>query len=117
MSITWRGDLAANLRTVLEKSQRLDDDLYEGARVVLADSDERVPKESGDLVASGHIARDRGGNSTVGIVYGSVYARWIHEHMFFKHPRGGTAKFLELALLEKGDEAMNKAGEHLWRRL
>jgi hypothetical protein len=117
VSIVWRGNLAGELRTILAKTRRLDDDLYEGARVVLNDSNERVPKESGDLLATGHIKRDRAGNNAVAIVYTSVYARWIHEHLHFKHPTGGQAKFLETALLAKGSEAMNKAGEHLWRRL
>lgn len=117
MGLEWRGDLLGNLREVAAKAHRLDDDLAEGAKVVLADSDERVPKESGDLMATGLIKRDRGGNNTVAITYGTPYARWIHEHVTFKHPQGGSAKFLELAMLEKGEEAMNRAGEHLWRRL
>lgn len=117
MSIEWRGDLAGNLRTILAKTQRLDDDLYKGAEVILRESNALIPKESGDLLASGHIKRDRGGNNTVAIVYTSVYARWIHEHLSFKHPTGGQAKFLETAQLVKGAEAMNAAGEHLWRRL
>jgi hypothetical protein len=117
VSIEWRGDLLGNLREVLAKVQRLDDDLYEGARIVLADSEARVPKESGKLVATGVIKRDRAGNNAVAIEYGTPYARWIHEHVHFKHPSGGEAKFLETALLVKGREAINKAGEHLWRRL
>lgn len=117
MSIRWEGDLLANLRAMQAKAQRLDDDVYVGAQLVLADSKERVPKDSGDLATSGHIKRDRGGNNTVAIVYTSVYAHWIHEHLHFKHPHGGEAKFLETALLVKGADAVNKAGEHFWRRL
>lgn len=117
MSIEWRNTLSGALREVLAKTQRLDDDLYEGARIVLADSDARVPKESGKLAATGVIKRDRAGNNAVAIEYGTPYARWIHEHVTFKHPQGGQAKFLETALLEKGREAINAAGEHLWRRL
>lgn len=117
MSIEWRNSLTSGLREVLAKAQRLDDDLYVGARVVLEDSDDRVPKESRTLVRTGVIKRDRAGNNAVAIEYGTAYARWIHEHVHFKHPGGGEAKFLETALLVKGREAMNKAGEHLWRRL
>lgn len=117
MSLTWRGDLADGLRVVLAKSQHLDDDVAAGAEIILADSNERVPKESGDLAATGSVEPTRGGDGTVGIVYSSVYARWQHEHTFFKHPTGGEAKFLETAQLVKGNEAINKAGEHLWRRL
>ena len=117
MSVRWQNTLSAGLREVLAKTQRLDDDLYEGAQLVLADSDARVPKQSGRLVETGVIKRDRAGNNAVAIEYGTPYARWIHEHLHFKHPQGGQAKFLETALLVKGQEAVNKAGEHLWRRL
>lgn len=115
--IRWQNSLSAGLREVLEKTQSLDDDLYEGALVILADSDHRVPRESGVLMASGDVRKDRAGHNAVAIEYDSVYARWIHEHIHFKHPQGGEAKFLETALLVKGHEAINKAGEHLWRRL
>jgi hypothetical protein len=46
-----------------------------------------------------------------------VYARWVHEHLMFKHPFGGEAKFLETAMLTKGEAAINQAGEHFWGRL
>lgn len=117
MSLEWRGDLLGNLREILAKTQRLDDDVAVGARIILADSDERVPKRSGDLEKSGHVKRDRGGLNTAAIVYTSVYARWIHEHLGFRHPFGGQAKFLETAMLAKGPEALNAIGAHLWRRI
>lgn len=117
MSIEWRDTLSIYLREVLAKTQRLDDDLYEGAKIILKASDERVPKETGRLLAGGLVKRERSGNSAVGIVYGGPYARYQHEHLYFKHPTGGQAKFLETAMLEKGRAAINKAGEHLWGRL
>lgn len=117
MSIEWKDTLSFRLREVLAKTRRLDDDLYEGARIILKDSNERVPKREGHLVGTGVIKRDRAGNNAVAIEYGTPYARWIHEHLSFKHPGGGQAKFLETALLVKGHEAINKAGEHLWGRL
>lgn len=117
MTIEWRGDLIGNLRTMAAKARHLQDDAYAGAQVVLDDSNSRVPKESADLASTGSIRRDRGGDNTVAIVYTSVYAHWIHEHLFFKHPHGGEAKFLETAMVAKGSEFVNKAGEHFWRRL
>lgn len=117
MSIEWRDTLSGGLREVLAKAKRLDDDLYVGAKIVLDDSNERIPKESGNLARTGVRKRDRGGNNTVAIEYGTPYARWIHEHLTFKHPTGGQAKFLETAMLVKGHDAINKAGEHLWGRL
>lgn len=115
--VRWEDTLSTWLRQALAKSQHMQDDLAHGAKVILADSKERVPKEEGHLAATGEIKRDRGGVNTVAITYGTPYARYIHEHLFFKHPHGGTAKFLELALLEKGSEAINEAGEKFWRRL
>lgn len=84
-----------------------------GARVVLARSDQIVPKRSHDLENSGSVKVDRGGAKTVGIVYDSVYARWVHEHLWFKHPFGGSAKFLETAMHEKGKDAMRLAALEL----
>jgi hypothetical protein len=118
MSLLWRDNgLRGGLRDILAKSQHLDDDVYDGADVVLQRSRELAPKESSNLVRSSRVLRDRGGKNAVGIVYTSVYARYQHEHLHFKHPSGGQAKFLEIALLEKGPEAVNKAGEHFWGRL
>lgn len=115
--IEWRGDLVGELRAILAKTQVLDDDLADGATAVLDESNVLIPKESGDLMASGRIQKDRSGTNAVAITFDGPYARWIHEHMGFKHPRGGQAKFLETALLTKGKAAINAAGEHLWRRL
>lgn len=115
--IRWQDGLSGSLRLIAAKSQHLQDDAYEGAQVILREAKTLVPKESGHLAETGHVDRGRGGANTVGIVFRGPYARWIHEHMFFKHPRGGQAKYLEAAMLLKGDEAVNKAGNHFWRRL
>jgi hypothetical protein len=115
--LRFEDGLSGSLRRILAQSEHMQDDLAHGAKVILADSTERVPKESGDLAATGHIDRDRGGKNTVAVVYSSVYSHWIHEHLWFKHPHGGTAKFLELAMLAKGREAINEAGQRFWRRI
>jgi hypothetical protein len=117
VSLEWRGNLLGELRDILAKTQRLDDDLAVGAKIILDDSLERVPKRSGGLEKTGTVNRDRGGNNTVAILYSSVYARWVHEHLSFKHPFGGEAKFLETAMLVKGSDALNAGGAHLWRRI
>ena len=117
MSIRWENSLSAGLERVASAMFDLSRDAYAGAEIILADSEQRVPKESGDLAGTAMILQHRGGTNTVGIVYDSVYARWIHEHLHFKHPHGGEAKFLETAMLVKGEEAVNKAGQHLWERL
>jgi hypothetical protein len=115
--VRWENSLSAGLKEVLEKSRNLTDDVAYGAALILEDSDKRVPEQSGDLVGTGKVNPDRGGDNAVGITYDGPYARWIHEHLHFKHPRGGEAKFLETAMLTKGEDAVNKAGEHFWERL
>lgn len=39
------------------------------------------------------------GNLRGHVGFDQIYAHWIHEHVGFKHPRGGQAKFLSEALL------------------
>lgn len=87
---------------------------HEGAPIVLAKSQELVPKRSGDLASSASIKANRGGNNTVAIVYDSVYAAWVHEHLWFHHPFGGTSKFLEKAMRMEGEAALNKAAKSLF---
>lgn len=118
MSIRWVDTMSeglANLRA--DVAANLEDALAEGADVILRDSDERMPKESGHLTGTGKVNQARGGTNTVGITYDGPYARWIHEHLFFKHPHGGEAKYLETAMTVKGNEAINETGRALWRRL
>lgn len=117
MTMQWEDTMTSRLRAILEESRDMSADVADGAKLILEDADRRVPKESGDLAATGSVKEDRGGLNAVGITYTSVYARWVHEHLHFKHPAGGEAKFLETALLTKGEAAINKAGEHFWERL
>jgi hypothetical protein len=116
MSMTWENHL--DLEGILAKVRdNVEDALGDGAQVILERSDELVPKVSGDLAATGSVKQDRGGINTVAIVYTSVYANWIENHLSFAHPHGGGARFLELAMIEKGQDAINKAGEALMDKL
>ncbi len=117
MTMRWDNSLSIGLREVRAKAGHMQDDAFVGGQVILARSNELVPKEDGDLASSGNVRRDRGGVNAVGITYSGPYARYQHEHTWFKHPRGGVAKFLELAMVEQGPEAVNKAGQHFWGRL
>lgn len=113
----------SNLRVVvsglnLRRAEILSGDVIEALTekagpMILARSNELAPKESGDLIASGAVKAGRGGNNTIGIEYSSVYARWIHEHLHFKHPHGGGAKFLEKAMAEQGRNAIEAAARSL----
>jgi hypothetical protein len=120
--IRWEGDLIANLERIAEASRFTAEDAAEGGTIVLARSDELVPKapkkpsdDTASLVSAGYVKLH--GNDGAAIGYSSVYAHWIHEHTWFHHPHGGQAKFLETAMLEKGREAVNRAGEHFFGRL
>lgn len=95
------------------KLENMPEALHAGAEVILADAVDKAPKESNDLAESGRVDDDRGGDDTVAIIFDSVYARYQHEHLRFKHPHGGQAKFLEGAMLEKGNEALSAIAEVL----
>jgi hypothetical protein len=120
--IEWTGDLFDGLLRVMDEARFTAEDAADGATVILARSDELVPKapkrasdDTAPLVSTGYVKLHD--NETAAIGYSSVYAHWIHEHTWFHHPHGGQAKFLETAMLEKGREAVNRAGEHFFGRL
>jgi hypothetical protein len=77
--------------------------LQEAGDMILAASNADAPKVSGDLVGSAR--NEEAGELERRLIYTSVYARWIHEHLWFKHPHGGGAKYLERALVANGDKA------------
>lgn len=117
MSVKWLDTMTPQLERILEQALDVTEDAADGAEYILEAAVAAVPKESGDLAASGRIEKDRGGRNTVGITFDGPYARWIHEHLGFRHPRGGTAKFLERPLYKRGWGAVKRAGEHFWGRL
>ena len=117
MSIRWENSLSAGLERIAAAANDLSQDARVGGEVILEDALVRVPKETGDLASSGMVQEWRGGKNTTAIIFDSVYSRYIHEHLHFRHPTGGEPKFLESAMLVKGEEAINRAGEHFWNRL
>lgn len=123
MSIDWRGSF--ELEGLRQRAHAgIEAGLLDGGRMLLKASEELVPKapkEPGDsnphLAATGKVRTGRGGANTVAITYAGPYARYIHEHLGFKHPHGGQAKFLELALLIKGGDALNKIADRVQESL
>lgn len=115
--------MSGNLRVVtsglnLRRAEILQGDIVEALTEhagpkVLAASNENAPKVSGDLIGSGKVVPSRGGNATIAIEYTSVYAHWIHEHLHFRHPHGGGAKFLEKAMRTDGPNAIKDAARSL----
>ena len=119
MSMRWENHMDLEGVAIMVRAH-VEDALAEGAEIVLADSLVLVPKDpplTGALAASAWIKKSRGGVNTVGIGYGSVYAAYIHEHLLFKHPHGGGAKYLEIAMIAKQGDAINKAGDYIWDKV
>ena len=96
--------------------EQVADALEDGAREeVLPRAEELVPKRTGDLAGSGFV-RAVGANEVhkaAAVGFNSVYARWVEEHLWFRHPFGGQAKYLESSLDEKGFDAIKRAVERL----
>lgn len=113
MSIRWdaSGFSLAGVEQALADGAQ--DAAQAGAKVILEDALARVPKETGDLAGTGRVDSTRGGGNTVAVVFDSVYAHWIHEHLHFKHPHGGQAKFLETAMLTRKDAALKAMAERI----
>lgn len=93
-----------------------------GARVILEGAKRRTPyapKDADDHLAhlrdTARIDPGRGGESTVGVVYDSVYAAYIHENLGFAHPHGGQAKYLEAALVEDSSKAVEAMAREVLR--
>jgi hypothetical protein len=113
-------DLAAIAAKVRD---HVEDALAEGAQVILDRSQELVPRDArgradthgGTLAESGRVNKNlgSGGLPIVSVTYDGPYAAYQHEAMEFRHPTGGSAKFLELAVVEKADDAVNKIGDEI----
>ena len=75
---------------------------------------ERAPVDTGNLRGSMGLALEQNGDEIIGeIGFHEKYAAAQHEHVEYKHPQGGEAKYLERAALEKADEVRNKMAEQL----
>lgn len=117
MSIDWEDSLTPALERIRDKALDMSEDVAEGAEYILEGALKRVPKESGDLAASGRVDEERAGLNAAGITFDGPYARWIHEHLHFKHPHGGQAKFLEAAMKARRVGAVKRAVNHFWGRI
>lgn len=125
-SLTWRCTLpsirmdASGLRFPDIDGQRV---ALVGAKVILEGAKVRAPyapkdatdPEQSHLRDTGHIDVSRGGENTVGIVFDSVYAAYIHENLHFRHPHGGQAKYLEAALREDKRAALSAMAREVLR--
>jgi len=115
-------DLAAITAKVRD---HVEDALAAGGQVILDRSNELVPLEGRPdtlggvtLAESGRV--NRTGSSylpVVSVSYDGPYAIYQHEGMEFHHPTGGSAKFLERAMVEQTAEAIDAMGDEIRRAL
>lgn len=80
------------------------------AEVILGESQQLVPVDTGLLKDSGLVSTDKK-NQIVTIAYNTPYARKQHEDTTLNHPKGGQAKYLERPFNEKSGELETYVGE------
>ena len=117
--------MGINLMAIVAKiAAHVEDALVEGGQVILDRSQELVPLEGrpdthgGTLAESGRV--NRTGSSylpIVSVTYDGPYAIYQHEGMEFHHPTGGSAKFLERAMVEQTTEAIDAIGDEIRKAL
>lgn len=85
-----------NARAGIKKS------VYDCVLDLQGESQRRAPVDQGDLRGSASNKVSEDGNKITGIVgFAEDYALKQHETLFFNHPKGGEAKYLEKPLMEK----------------
>lgn len=124
MTLRWSGDLGKQLARVYAESQDLSDDVAHGAEVILKDAVDRAPrapKKDGDnhphLEDTGKVNKIPALKGTASITFAGPYAAYVHEHLWHVHRYGGQSKYLKVAMLMHGGDAIKDAAQHFWRRL
>ena len=117
--------MAIDLTAIAAKVRdHVEDALAAGGQVILDRSQELVPLEGrpdthgGTLAESGRV--NRTGSDylpVVSVTYDGPYAIYQHEGMEFHHPTGGSAKFLERAMVEQTTEATDAIGDEIRKAL
>lgn len=106
--------LEMNPNVQKQVEQAATEGLGAAARELLAESNRRAPKLDGHLRGSGK-AVVKGKQAAVG--YDSPYAVKQHEALRFRHPGGGSAKFLELALRLNSEKLQQIIAERVRREI
>lgn len=84
--------------------------LQAAGEVIRDESNLDSPTLGGDMDATAQIVVD---GSEMGVGYDSEYARKQHENTWYEHPQGDKPKFLENALTNKADAALDVLGEKI----
>ncbi|NUQ88959.1 MAG: hypothetical protein HOQ43_10905 [Glycomyces artemisiae] len=88
--------------------------LKKGAELVLQRSNVRVPIQEGTLERSGVASVD---GLRAAVSYDTPYAKRQHEDMTLRHDSGRSAKFLEKALTESGQDVLDLIAAEIRREL
>lgn len=78
--------------------------LAAGGEVIRAAAAPKTPVETGRLVGSAAVVDE--GDDAVAVVYDGPYARYQHERLDLRHETG-QAKYLEMAVIESGQDAVD----------
>lgn len=89
--------------------------LRAGADTILAESQRRVPRDTGELANSAAVSLDRG-QGAASIHYGTDHAVVVHEKTTLHHEQG-QAKFLESALGTAKEAALRAVADQVKRTL
>ena len=106
-------DVMKNLTAVLEQVPELTaEGLNEAAMDIGARAAEKAPVDTGDL--RGSMTVDTivyNGEAISEIRFNEKYAAVQHERLDFNHPKGGEAKYLEKAAIEKAEQVAQRVGK------
>lgn len=110
MELTGIQDVMAQMASALERIPGLTKEgMQDVANDIWQRAADKAPVKTGALRGSGAIGVVQNGDEiTAEISFNEKYAAIQHERVDFHHPKGGEAKYLERAALEKADQIRNK---------
>lgn len=98
IKLTGMGKLKGQLKSVNDAVYRGSElALIDAAETIMMESSPEVPKQIGDLEASGYVNEPQDGplGPDIEFGYNSIYAARQHEEMEWVHPIKGKAKYFE----------------------
>lgn len=111
MGIEWNINVTGLDELTAEMLARIPQAVGAAAEYIRGEAVSITPIEEGDL-------RGSAGVTVVGqtgtVSYHSVYARYQHYGLDFRHPRGGQALFLETPMVTKVAEVRQIIAETVW---
>lgn len=88
--------------------------LQAAGELVLNESNLDSPTLGGEMDSTGHVEVS---GTEAGVGYESEYARKQHENTWYQHPQGDKPKFLENALTNKADAALDALSQSISKAL